>query len=196
MTCSIPEVKLYPVRDAPSAHSGLSQGDRFYVSLRCVDSATELWVDDPPPQPIRKVVRCGSPPYGVTPLFSWDLELGEKSKHLKRLHESPTQWNEADRGRGEYKDAPKAHSGVYVVRAKDSGNVKVGHSGDVDWRLKSLQTGSWEELEIVFVIRGSRETERQIHEDFDHLHIRGEWFKGRIVDALVSAIADGDYERA
>lgn len=70
---------------------------------------------------------------------------------------------------------------IYFIAAKGTNKVKIGYtSGDPTNRLKSLQTGSSEPLEIIAAIPGTMADEKSLHAQFDHLRIPGggqEWFR-------------------
>ena len=59
--------------------------------------------------------------------------------------------------------------------------VKFGFSKDPHRRVRSLQTGSSEELVLLESIAVPedrvREYERMLHSEFAHLRTRGEWFR-------------------
>lgn len=63
---------------------------------------------------------------------------------------------------------------TYVIQAKGGGPVKVGRTGDVDSRLRSLMTGCPLELVVRGVIKGDKE--REIHERLQASRVHGEWF--------------------
>jgi hypothetical protein len=65
---------------------------------------------------------------------------------------------------------------VYFIHAKDTEYVKIGTTDNVERRLRAIKTSSPFELNLIGVIRGGRELEKQIHGIFQHLRIRGEWF--------------------
>lgn len=76
---------------------------------------------------------------------------------------------------------------VYFIQSGgDRGPVKVGKSRDVDVRLKELQVGNPEELEIKIVLVANSEKhalhmEKRFHRRFKKYHIRGEWFKCNVL---------------
>lgn len=76
------------------------------------------------------------------------------------------------------KNAPPNH-GVYFIQAGTFGPIKIGHAQDVKHRRKVLQAGNHEQLRIlsVFPTRNPEALEQAIHHHFEHLHIRGEWFR-------------------
>ncbi len=66
---------------------------------------------------------------------------------------------------------------VYVIKSGDF--YKIGMTqGSVASRLKGLQTGNPEPLDVIFTIvtKDPDKLERNIHEAFKHRHVRGEWY--------------------
>lgn len=68
-------------------------------------------------------------------------------------------------------------SSVYFIRAKASGLIKIGYSGNVEARLSQLQTGSAETLELAAVLEGPPELERALHRAYAEERLHGEWFR-------------------
>lgn len=66
---------------------------------------------------------------------------------------------------------------VYFIKPITDNIVKIGFSTDLKQRLYSLQMDSWSKLEVLTYLPGTLETERTLHENFSHLHVRGEWFE-------------------
>ena len=66
---------------------------------------------------------------------------------------------------------------VYFIQARNGGPVKIGYSGNPKKRLYDLSVASFEPLRLVAVVPGDRRDEREVHEQLDHLRIRGEWFR-------------------
>lgn len=64
---------------------------------------------------------------------------------------------------------------TYIIRAGDSGPVKIGRTRQMAYRLFTLQTGHYEELRLVRLIDG--DAEAVLHHRFAALRIRGEWFR-------------------
>lgn len=64
---------------------------------------------------------------------------------------------------------------VYMIRAGESGPVKIGHSTEPEMRLSQLQVCHWETLRIIRLFEGGEPEEFLLHERFIDLHIRGEW---------------------
>ena len=69
---------------------------------------------------------------------------------------------------------------IYFIQAGENGPIKIGWTKDAlsaEIRLKNLQVGNHENLEIMRVIGGRRSDEYWIQEMFKDLHINGEWYK-------------------
>jgi len=68
---------------------------------------------------------------------------------------------------------------VYFVRAKEMGLIKIGVANTARERLVSLQVDSPDHLELLGVIecRNRGALEKQIHQRFAHLRVKGEWFR-------------------
>ena len=67
---------------------------------------------------------------------------------------------------------------IYFVR-RAAGRVlryKIGYSRDVARRIKELQTGNDEVLELIGVASGSPKLERQVHKALGAHKVLGEWF--------------------
>jgi hypothetical protein len=65
---------------------------------------------------------------------------------------------------------------VYFIT--DGQYVKIGFSGNVRGRLHDLQVASPRKLIIAGVVPyGTKSLEQELHQQFKHLRIRGEWFK-------------------
>lgn len=67
-------------------------------------------------------------------------------------------------------------SKVYFIQEKDKRIIKIGHADDVYSRIKELQTGNSDELELLHWTTGGRALESYLHEKFEGLKKRGEWF--------------------
>jgi hypothetical protein len=68
---------------------------------------------------------------------------------------------------------------VYFIQVGIDGPIKIGKTkGTVQERLSALQTASPYELRIVGIVERARDSlERELHERFSHLRMRGEWFR-------------------
>ena len=65
---------------------------------------------------------------------------------------------------------------VYFVSPGDD-LVKIGHTTNLKSRVRTLQTGHSKPLEILLVLYGNRDFERQLHKRFSKQLKRGEWFR-------------------
>lgn len=64
---------------------------------------------------------------------------------------------------------------VYVI-GPEGGPYKIGVSGGIGQRLKDLQTGNWERLELVCSCEGNEALELELHHLFKNCRLQGEWF--------------------
>ena len=65
---------------------------------------------------------------------------------------------------------------IYFV-ASDSQFVKIGCTGNVVERIKSLQTASPKKLRLKAILPGGFETESELHTMFASARSHGEWFR-------------------
>lgn len=57
------------------------------------------------------------------------------------------------------------------------GHVKIGFAANVGARLCELQTGNALPLTVLATLKGSCDTERELHQRFAEYRVRGEWFR-------------------
>jgi hypothetical protein len=79
---------------------------------------------------------------------------------------------------------------IYFVQAESVGHIKIGwHAGtDAAERVRELQVGSPVKLTLLGTMPGERETEADLHRQFSHAHVHGEWF--RAVPELLNFIGN------
>lgn len=65
---------------------------------------------------------------------------------------------------------------VYFAQDLENYKVKIGFTTDYQTRLKALQTGSPNVLEMVLVLKGGTAYEKVLHKKFKKYNFRGEWF--------------------
>ena len=76
-----------------------------------------------------------------------------------------------------FKDYPDSKkSNVYFIKDKSIGAVKIGFSSASKIRISQIQCHNSGSLELLGVIPGGREKEKELHKKFKHLKMRGEWF--------------------
>jgi hypothetical protein len=67
---------------------------------------------------------------------------------------------------------------IYFIRYGSKRLVKIGYSADHPRiRMASMQTSAPERLFLIGMAPGGLEDEAEWHRRFDHLRVRGEWFK-------------------
>ena len=67
---------------------------------------------------------------------------------------------------------------IYFIRDEATKFIKIGHTdGDIDVRLRALQTGCPGALVVLFSIDGSKQDETTWHDRFAAARERGEWFR-------------------
>ncbi|MFI5867712.1 GIY-YIG nuclease family protein [Streptomyces sp. NPDC051546] len=71
---------------------------------------------------------------------------------------------------------PAGDSSVYVIGSAGSTRVKIGTSVNPEKRLKELQTGNPDRLEVLWCTPGGRELEALLHRAFADRRVEGEWF--------------------
>lgn len=71
---------------------------------------------------------------------------------------------------------------VYAIRETESGRVKLGISRDPIKRLKTMQTGNSQELELVAYRKANNKynDEKALHDRHKDKRVRGEWFEGDV----------------
>jgi len=66
---------------------------------------------------------------------------------------------------------------VYFVEAVGTNRIKIGITTNLSRRFYSLETDSPYKLNLIYAFPGYRNKEKEIHEKFKHLCVKGEWFK-------------------
>lgn len=65
---------------------------------------------------------------------------------------------------------------VYFVQNPSSRKIKIGFSCNFKQRMKALECGAGEALEVLLLIDGGYDLERDLHLKFSNHRIKGEWF--------------------
>ncbi len=65
---------------------------------------------------------------------------------------------------------------IYFIQCGKNGPIKIGYTGNVEGRLASMQTSCPYELKLLWSIKGDTDDEQDLHEEWKHERIRGEWF--------------------
>lgn len=66
---------------------------------------------------------------------------------------------------------------TYFIRARGMGDIKIGKSNQVRARLRALFTGASRGLDLVACYPAPISHEKELHQEFDHLRLCGEWFR-------------------
>jgi hypothetical protein len=85
-----------------------------------------------------------------------------------------------------------------IITEGESAAVKIGYSSsDPRKRLQKLQIGNPDKLYMLAWESGTFDDERALHRRFDHLWLRGEWFRyeGELESYLL-ALLDAQFEEA
>lgn len=67
---------------------------------------------------------------------------------------------------------------IYFAYCGSLDRLKIGTTTELKKRLSALQTGCPEPLELIGTIPGGRVEEAALHREFQHLRLKGEWFRG------------------
>lgn len=66
----------------------------------------------------------------------------------------------------------------YFIRARGTGDIKIGKTNHIGGRFKSLMTGASRGIDILALYPAPREHEQELHADFAEYRLNGEWFIG------------------
>ena len=84
---------------------------------------------------------------------------------------------------------------IYFIEANKK--VKIGYTANPQNRISDIQTSNPDKLNVLLIIDGGCELERQLHKDFADYRLNGEWFEysDSISDFIDSVISnDRRYE--
>jgi hypothetical protein len=108
-------------------------------------------------------------------LGRWEADVPSKVRRFSRRGDTQWAW-------------------IYFVRAGEPGRpIKIGFAKDVHSRVADLQVAQPDTLVLLGVMAGGPAIERELHEHFQRLHLRGEWFRSapELLD-YIDARCDGD----
>ena len=92
------------------------------------------------------------------------------------------------------KQAREQKSYVYFLLDKSNGAVKIGTTTNPNKRLKTIQCGHSQPLEILKVVEGGYELEAELHKKFVDYKILGEWFKvHKNLTSYIKTLKQADY---
>jgi hypothetical protein len=64
---------------------------------------------------------------------------------------------------------------IYLISHEDK-FLKIGHTRNINNRLRQLQVSSPVKLEVINLIKGDVNLEKELHNRFKELRVNGEWF--------------------
>jgi predicted GIY-YIG superfamily endonuclease len=71
---------------------------------------------------------------------------------------------------------------VYFISNSSNTGIKIGYSKNPNRRLGQLQTGNPEKLEIIYLLEGTKDTEKYFHRYFSNAYnIKNEWYDYKFV---------------
>lgn len=84
---------------------------------------------------------------------------------------------------------PFARGNIYFAKAGT--RLKIGFAKNVDTRIKALQTGCPDRIEVLGTMPGDRREEQAYHRQFAHLREVGEWFRleGDLIDFVTEVLS-------
>lgn len=84
---------------------------------------------------------------------------------------------------------PRSSGWIYFVRVTEHTKpIKIGRADSLSQRLSNLQAGMPWEIEMLLAVVDHGGYEKALHRHFEHLWMRGEWF--RAGDSILDLIAD------
>jgi len=84
---------------------------------------------------------------------------------------------------------------IYFIQVGDKGPIKIGTAVSPEERLKQLQIGNHEKLNLIAIIPGDSSLENKIHRDLRKFRRDGEWFDATTeVFAYIRDIQFSEYE--
>lgn len=67
---------------------------------------------------------------------------------------------------------------IYFIGNKQENIVKIGYTqNSIQQRFNTIQANSPYKMEVFGIVEGMKNIEKYIHNKFNFLHIRGEWFR-------------------
>jgi hypothetical protein len=66
---------------------------------------------------------------------------------------------------------------TYFVRARGMGDIKIGKTNHVTSRVKSIWTNSSRGVDLIACYPADITHETELHREFEHLRLCGEWFR-------------------
>lgn len=77
----------------------------------------------------------------------------------------------------EFANKLKVNDFVYFMQGVNGGSIRIGYSINPVVTLKSLEKGYPDKLKILLVIPGDEDKAKELQEKFEHLKLKGGWYK-------------------
>lgn len=98
-------------------------------------------------------------------------------RELNRMFMEVWRTGKIDEVWAEYRRSDTRSYLTYFIRARGMGDIKIGKSNHVRTRVRSLFTAASRGLDLVACYPAPIEHETELHSEFDHLRLCGEWFR-------------------
>lgn len=136
-----------------------------------IDGNTEIWDEI---QPLVSSVAQAFP-------TAWQMSLSEAGAYMCGLNADGTDKPQKNKN----SPAKKLVCKTYIVRKQGTHEVKIGKSIHVEKRIRTLETQSGTNLEVLTII--PKDIEAMLHKQFCELRTVGEWFDDS--QGLIAAFA-------
>ena len=73
--------------------------------------------------------------------------------------------------------SPEGYTWIYVLQGEDDGLIKIGKAKNLRARFGSIQSSSPVVIRLLCAFLAKDKVEKDLHEYFSDLRVRGEWFK-------------------
>jgi len=77
---------------------------------------------------------------------------------------------------------------IYFIKDTGSLAIKIGYSKKPNKRLSGLQTANPHKLLLLGTVPGTEKDEEELHGKFAQFRLEGEWFKGEIIEEILTII--------
>jgi hypothetical protein len=78
---------------------------------------------------------------------------------------------------------------IYFIKDPGNEEIKIGYSAKPQKRLPDLQTGNPRKLILLGTVPGMKTDEVVLHSKFAQYRLEGEWFKGEIIEEILTIIS-------
>lgn len=80
-----------------------------------------------------------------------------------------------------------SENSIFIYFISDGTYIKIGRTKDIEKRKQTLQTGSTNNLKLLYIIENAPPSmEQTLHAMAKKYHFRGEWFYPECLDVILS----------